>query len=122
MSFKHISKEDMRTAYKWALREQERLGCAAEHMVLTFESDCLDHDKDCCIVSLFLSDGSDDVILRRDWLDEASIKYNVLDNFDEIMEVAPNSVKHMKENGVKLYHYYDGPKGGITRKMKKKFS
>lgn len=110
-----------RKAYDWAIREQERMGCMAEPISLKFESDFLTTDRDNCIVSIFYNQESGKAILRRDWLDDMGIKYNILTNLPEIRRVAPMSTEHMLDNGTKIYRYYDGPAGGVTRRMKKEW-
>lgn len=108
-------------AYDWAVKEQERMGCMAEPISLEFESDSLTTDRNSCIVSVFYDRESGKALLRRDWLDDMGIKYNILTNLDEIKMIAPMSAEHMLDNGVKLYRYYDGPIGGMTRKMRKEW-
>ncbi|MBR3116015.1 hypothetical protein IKF30_02190 [Candidatus Saccharibacteria bacterium] len=108
-------------AYDWAIGEQKRMGCMAEPVSLEFESDFLTVDRDGCIISLFYDQKSNKAMLRRDWLDDMGIKYNILVNLDEIKKTAPLSVAHMLENGIKVYRYYDGPTGGVTRKINKEW-
>lgn len=110
-----------KNAYDWAKREQERMGCMAEPISLKFESDFLTVDRDSCVVSVFYDRKTGKAILRRDWLDDMGIKYNILTNLNEIKEIAPMSASHMLNNGIKLYRYYDGPIGGVTRKMEKEW-
>jgi hypothetical protein len=122
----HISIEDAKNiledkAYDWAVREQERMGCMAEPISLEFDSDFLTRDMDDCIISVFFNRATKKAILRRDWLDVMGIKYNILTNLDEIKKIAPKSAEHMLDNGIKLYRYYDGPTGGVTRKVKKEW-
>ena len=97
------------------------MGCLAEPVKLTFESDFLTTDRDSCIVSIFYDQKRDKAILRRGWLDDMGKKYNILTNLNEIKKTAPMSVAHMLNNGIKLYRYYDGPVGGVTRKMEKEW-
>lgn len=106
-------------AYDWAVKEQKRLGCMAEPIQLDFKSDFLTEDRFNCIVSVFCD--QEKVIMRRDWLDDMGIKYNILTNYEEIKRVAPLSAAHMLNNGIKLYRYYDGPTGGVTRHLKKEW-
>ena len=108
-------------AYDWAVKEQERMGCMAEPISLKFDSDFLTSDRDSCIVSIFYDQTTKKAILRRDWLDDMGIKYNILTNLDEIRQVAPKSAAHMLSNGMKLFRYYDGHTGGVTRKMEKEW-
>ena len=110
-----------KAAYDWAVKEQERMGCMAEPISLVFESDNLTTDRDNCIVSVFYNQESNKALLRRDWLDDMGIKYNILINLDEIKMVAPKSSVHMLHNGIKLYRYYDGANGGITRRLDKEW-
>ena len=111
----------LKKAYDWAVKEQERMGCMAEPISLKFDSDFLTSDRDSCIVSVFYDLATKKAILRRDWFDDMGIKYNILTNLDEIKETAPMSATHMLNNGIKLYRYYDGPAGGVTRKLKKEW-
>ena len=108
-------------AYDWAVREQQRLGCIAEPIFLEFDSDCLTSDRDSCVASVFYDYKTKKAILRRDWLDDMGIKDNILTNLDEIQRIAPMSAAYMLNNGIKLYRYYDGPTGGVTRKMEKEW-
>ena len=108
-------------AYEWAVKEQERMGCMAEPVSLSFKSDFLTTDSVGCIVSVFYDQKRDKAILRRDWLDDMGIKYNILTNFGEIKRIAPKSAAHMLDNGIKLYRYYDGANGGVTRRMQKEW-
>ena len=122
----HISIDEAKNileekAYGWAVREQERMGCMAEPTSLEFDSDFLTRDMDGCIISVFFDRATKRAILRRDWLDVMGIKYNILTNLDEIKEIAPKSAAHMLNNGIKLYRYFDGPTGGITRKVNKEW-
>lgn len=102
-------------------KSEWRMGCMAEPIYLEFESDSLTTDRNNCIVSIFYDQESNKALLRRDWLDEMGIKYNILTNLDEIKKVAPKSVEHMLHNGTKLYRYYDGPNGGVTRRLDKEW-
>ncbi len=111
----------MKKAFEWAVAEQARMGCMAEPISLTFESDTLTSDKKNCILSVFYDQATKKALFRRDWLDDMGIKYSILMNLDEIRQIAPMSARHLLNNGIKLYLYYDGPSGGVTRKMQKKW-
>lgn len=93
----------------------------AEPIALKLKSDTLTTDIDDCIISIFYNEENGKAILRRDWFDDMGIKYNILTNLSEIKRIAPKSAAHMLDNGLKLYRYYDGPAGGVTRKMKKEW-
>ena len=107
-------KELEQKAFYWAFSEQKRLGCISELLSLRFEKDNLDHDKEPCILSIFLDSETGLALLRRDWLDTMTVKYDLITNFPEIQHVAPRSTEHLLSNGIKLYRFYDGPSGGVT--------
>ena len=111
-------------AYKWAKDEQKRLGCMAEPIDLN----CGDKDRpelvegyyinSQCVASLFVSSDKNAVpLFIRYWLDDGGIKYNLLENYDELKTRWPKYTKKLLENGLKIYRYYYGPNGGITRYM-----
>ena len=98
------------------------MGCMAEPMSL----DCQGKDQpemvesyyenDQCVVSLFVSsDKNETPLLRRDWLDDGGIKYNLLVNYNELNITWPKYTEKLLENGIKIYEHFDGPKGGITK-------
>lgn len=111
-------------AYKWARDEQKRMGCMAEPINL----DCkgIDrpemvksyYDNAQCVASLFISsDENATPLFRRDWLDDGGIKYNLLQNYNELIITCPKYTEKLLENGIKIYRHFDGPKGGITKYM-----
>ena len=116
IDYMDTKKTRQREIFAWAVSEQQRMGCMAEPIALDFKADDLVHDPPGCVVSIFYNDESGEALLRRDWLEDMGIKYNLLTNFDEIERIAPRSVKRMLDNGAKLYAYYDGAHGGITRR------
>ena len=109
-------------AYSWAVNELKRMGCNAEPLSVTFGSDCHYKDKEGdCIYSIFHNCETNHTLLRRDWFNDMSVVYDTLINFEEVKTASPKSVAHMLKNGIKLYQFYDGPTGGITREMDKKW-
>ena len=121
ISFNEGLKGLKKKAYNWAVKEQKRMGCMAEPICLTFESDCLTSDANGYIVSIFCDDDTGRALLRRDWFEEMGVKYHILTNLDEIKRIAPKSASHLLQNGIKLYRYYDGEHGGVTRKIEKEW-
>ncbi|MBR2994062.1 hypothetical protein IKF43_01540 [Candidatus Saccharibacteria bacterium] len=117
ISITDARKKEKHDAFVWAMSEQERLGCIAEPLSLNFERDDMDCDKDGCVISIFQDDDTGKVVLRRDWMSDMGVKYDLIVNFPEIKKRAPRSVNFMLENAIKLYRYYDGPNGGVTRKV-----
>ena len=111
----------LKAAYDWAVKEQERMSIMAQPITLTFESDNLTVDSEDCVVSVFYDQETKKAILRRDWLDDMAISYLVLVNWEDVKKTAPDSAARMLDNGIKLYRFYDGPTGGITRKMRKEW-
>lgn len=114
-SFQEEKKRRTRAVFEWAVNEQARMGLTAEPIRLTAKQDNMTGDPLGCIISIFYDEESGKALLRRDWLNDMGVKYNLLTNFDEIRRIAPKSVQHMMENATRIYEYYDGPYGGITR-------
>lgn len=104
-------------AFNWAEKEQMRIGCIAEPINIKIDPDDMYKVENGCIMSIFLDEELRKVILRRDWLKTGEVKYNTLsyNNFQKISVAAPKSVNFMLENAVKLYYYFDGPDGGVTK-------
>ena len=121
ISFDEAKNSLLKAAYDWAVKEQERMNIMAQPITLTFESDNLTVDSKDCVVSVFYDQETKEAILRRDWLDDMTISYLVLVNWEDVKKTAPDSAARMLDNGIKLYRFYDGPTGGITRRMKKEW-
>lgn len=121
ISFDEAKNSLLKAAYDWAVKEQERMNIMAQPITLTFESDNLTVDSKDCVVSVFYDQETKEAILRRDWLDDMTISYLVLVNWEDVKKTAPDSAARMLDNGIKLYRFYDGPTGGITRKMRKEW-
>ena len=121
ISFEEAKDSLLKAAYDWAVKEQERMSIMAQPITLTFESDNLTVDSEDCVVSVFYDQETKKAILRRDWLDDMAISYLVLVNWEDVKKTAPDSAARMLDNGIKLYRFYDGPTGGITRKMRKEW-
>ena len=104
---KDAQKKKLKDAYNWALSEQKRLGFFAQPIQLNFdEGDALTHDKK-VYVSVFVDEDSKRVLMRRDWDEDLTVQYNVIVNYDEIKNVAPNSLNELLNNGIKLYERYN---------------
>lgn len=121
ISFDEAKNSLLKAAYDWAVKEQERMNIMAQPITLTFESDNLTVDSKDCVVSVFYDQETKEAILRRDWLDDMAISYLVLVNWEDVKKTAPDSAARMLDNGIQLYRFYDGPTGGITRKMRKEW-
>lgn len=112
----------MKKAYDWALNEQARLGCMAEPFGMIVNNDAMEeYDYGDCVISVFVDSSTGKALMRRDWLGDMGIKYNLLTNYDEIKKKAPKSARFMEENALKIYRYYDGANGGITRRIDRAF-
>ena len=100
------------------------MGCMAEPINLDCVGEDLPelveyyYDKNQCVVSLYISsDKNETSLLRRDWLDDGGIKYNLLLNYNELKITSLRYTEKLLENGIKIYSHFDGPKGGITKYM-----
>lgn len=121
VDFNDRRNELLSKASEWALLEMKRIGMHAEHIMIAPESNVVDYwEKDRSIVSLFY-DNEDRVVLRRDWPEELIVQYKIVDNYRQLRLLAPDTVRDWENNAIKLYEYYDGPKGGITRKTSKRW-
>ena len=106
----------MDEAFEWAQNEQRRLGCFAEPVRYTFDSDWMSEDnKVNYISSVFIDSKTGNVLLRTDWPETMGLKYEMLVNFDEIKKKAPKSAEYMTRNALRLYRYCDGKNGGTSR-------
>jgi len=121
VDFNDKRKELLSKASKWALFEKDRMGMHAEHIVIAPENNVVDYwKKDRSIVSLFYGDAGI-VVLRRDWPEDLIVQYKIVDNHKQLRMLAPDAVRDWENNAIKIYEYYDGPKGGITRKTWKRW-
>lgn len=105
-------------AFRWAQSEQRRLGCVSDLIRFDVDRDWMvgvNETESDCILSIFVDDDTGRVLLRRDWLELMAVKYDILTNLEELRNIAPKSIEHMEENAIRLYHYFDGPRGGIYR-------
>lgn len=98
--FTNAMDELYRKACKKAQKEILRFGYSTEPLRLTFEKDDLCKDYLGCNMSIYVLNDNR-VLLRRYWEKENSIKYNEITNYEEIIEMAPNSIMHMKKNAIK---------------------
>lgn len=92
----------MKEAYDWALLEQRRNNILSSPICLDFEADELDYDPNKFTASVFYNKSTKEALLRREWVCENTVQYNVLMNYDEIKVKAPVSLKTMIENGLNL--------------------
>ena len=104
---REMTKGKAKELYDWAVQNQKDLGCMAEPIRINFKTDHLVQDTDDCMISVFYDEESGLAIMRRDWTDCGAVKFNILVNYDEIKQKAPNSARHMEENGKKLFNYYN---------------
>lgn len=117
VDFAKVRGDTAKRTYEWAIAEQMRMGLICDPIRLVFKSDDMDIDRNGCVLSIFVDPDSGRAIYRRDWIEDMGIRYNLLLNFDEIRRIAPKSVAHMLKNADKIYRYYDGLHGGITRRL-----
>ena len=120
-SFADEKEKIRKRAFLWAVSEQKRLECVAEPIRLVFNRDCFDKDVDGCVASIFYDEETNKAILRRDWFDDMAVCYNIITNLEEIKKNAPKSASHLLDNGIKLFFYFDGQNGGITKKVNKEW-
>ena len=119
VSFSERGKEKAKVLYEWATKNMKELGCIADPIRIKFESDHLVEDPNGCMMSIFIDEESGVALLRRDWTDVGAVQFNVVLNYGEIREIAPYSLKHMEDNGRRLYEFYNADVA--TRiKMKKR--
>jgi len=121
IDFQKVKEKAYQDAYVWAAAEQQRLRIYGAPIELNLRKGETMHGEDDCIISMFRDEKTGRTLLRRDWLDDQTLVYNPITNFAEAKRKAPEAVTQMLDNGLKLYHYFDGPHGGITRPMDHKW-
>ena len=105
--FNDIKDRRFKEAFDWAVRDQKRHNFLSRPARFEFHGeDVLEYDESYCQIAMFYNEEKDWAILRRDWPDKLATSYNVITNYDEIRKVAPNSLKRLLENGVKMYEKY----------------
>ena len=108
--------KEKRDAFKWAEREQKRMGITATKTVnWKAEEDDFISDLAGCVVSIYRDEEANKTIFRRDWPDKGGVSYWELVNFEEMKCKYPLSTQHMLNNGLRIFRYYDGANGGVTR-------
>lgn len=114
IDFDDARKQMLGKASEWALREIDRMEMRVDHINIAPENNIVDYwKKDKSVVSIFYAkDG--DPILRRDWPEDGIVQCRIIDNYRQLRLLAPDVVRDWENNGIKIYNYYDGPKGGIT--------
>lgn len=119
VGFRKAREQLLGDAYRWAVSEQQRLQIYGTPAIMIDPCDTegLEHDSDDCVISIFRNEENGHTLMRRDWMDDQTLVYNRLVNFRQIEQIAPKAVQHMLSNGVRLYQYFDGPNGGITRPL-----
>lgn len=121
ISFAKVKDEQLKAAYDWAVSEQKRLGITARTLNLEIVDEESIHDNNKCIFSIYADEKTDTYIFRRDWFDKNCVDYHMLGNFQELRNTAPLSVQHLLDNGVKVYRFFDGQNGGVTRPTDKQW-
>lgn len=89
-------------AYDWAMKRWRELGLVTQPVHLVFENGDYVDDGDGYTIAIFYKKATGEALLCRYWEDEMTIGYNLLTNYDEVAEVAPNSLKLMLQNGLKI--------------------
>ena len=103
--FKEAQDRRLKAAFDWAVRDQKRHGFVSKPIRFEFDGDYLEYDENVCHVAMFYNN-EDWAILRRDWPDKLATTYNIITNYDEIKQIAPNSVRELLDNGVKMHDRY----------------
>jgi len=107
-----------KAAFNWAISEQERIGLVAGLLFLEPEHEELEEYEEGFVPSVFYDEESGKALLRRDWLKDGAVRYDVLTNFEEIKKRTPKVAQTLRENAIRVYRHFDGPNGGITKKIK----
>ena len=89
-------------AYDWAEKWRIEYGIYIQPIKLVFKGGDFIDDGDGFKISVFYKKSTGQALLRRDWLDEYKVSYNILTNYDEIAKVAPKSLRLMLRNGLEL--------------------
>lgn len=89
-------------AYRWAHREMEEyFPCPDRLVLMDLEKRS---EKFTTHVALFKSDNDDDpVIIRVLWSRDATFKYSIVVNYDELVAEHPELVQLLLNNGVYAY-------------------
>ena len=109
-------------AFDWSLSEQQRMEVPVRAIRLTIDDERCKNDTNDCIRSIFIDGKTGTTFLRCDWPKTGRVRYYDLVNFYVLRYNCPKLIERLIENGIKLYRFYDGPHGGITRPTSKKFN
>ena len=121
IDFDDARRQMLGKASEWALREIDRMKMHVDHINIAPENNIVDYwKKDKSVISIFY-DKDGDPILRRDWPEDGIVHCRIIDNYKQLRLLAPDVVRDWENNGIKIFNYYDGPKGGITGIISRKW-
>ena len=104
-------RQRLEKAFRWAVEEQKKHNFLSRPARFEFHGeDAMEYDRKICHAAMFYNEDKDWAILRRDWPEKLATSYNVIINYDEIKRVAPNSLKELLENGIKMSEEYAAAK------------
>ena len=93
---------EMRDAYKWCLEFQRQHAFYSEPIELVLDmGDAIKDDS--VTISLFVDASTGQAIIRRDWFEQMTIRFNTLVNLEEVKKKAPNTYERLVQNGLDLY-------------------
>lgn len=106
--------KEAKKAFRWVLREMDRNDCNAKPIRVEPNSLAMDMDS----TSIFYDYEIEKSLMRQDWLgDTKGVSYYIVVNYNEISKTAPELMEQLLENGIKLYHDFADPNGGITKRI-----
>ena len=96
------TKENLASAFYWALAEQKRQGFLAQPIVLDFTDE---EGVECgeAHISLFYEPYTGEALLVRVWGARGIAQFNRIENIGVLAKKAPNTIKWMEENALELY-------------------
>lgn len=96
-----IKDQRYKEAYEWALSDSVTRGIKPSPARMEWNDD-EDYDRSVILITLFYNPESGRALLRRDWIKEPFMQYNVITNFEEVKRTAPNVVREMITAGLEL--------------------
>lgn len=99
--FEDFIRKKYKKAYDWV--NETIQGSFVEPMSINFENDSLPQNPRDCRAAIFRNEDSDQTLLVRYWPDKMATSYNVIANYNEMKEKAPQSVKTLLDNGIKMF-------------------